>query len=261
MPKFKTINPSIESRQKIVVPITVVSRSIEANSVVKKHSHSWGQFVYANKGVLLVVTDKNRYIVPPEQGVWLLPEIDHEVSAITKVELTSFYFDNNLLRKLPEQCCVLRINNFLKALIQEADAITNNYLWSGADGLLLRLILEKLSLAPNVIFQLPFPKDSRLLTMLSMIQKEPWNSYKLPQWGEIVGASSRTLSRLFKNETGLSYSVWRQRLNIQIAISQLTKGESISNISSYLGYESPSAFTHMFKENTGMTPSCYRDKK
>ncbi|MGJ8679106.1 AraC family transcriptional regulator [Paraglaciecola sp.] len=261
MPKFIKISPSIESQQKLAMPITVVRRSIAANSVVSKHSHKWGQFVYANKGVLLVVTDSDSYVVPPEQGVWLLPEIEHEVTAITKVALTSFYFDNDLLERLPAQSCVLKINNFLKALILEANFITNDYIWSGADGLLLRLILEKLSLAPNVIFQLPFPKDPRLLTMLSMIQKEPSNRYDLRQWGEIIGASSRTISRLFKSETGLSYSIWRQRLNIQIAISQITKGESISNISSLLGYESPSAFTHMFKVNTGMTPSFYRSKE
>ncbi|WP_149980191.1 AraC family transcriptional regulator [Pseudoalteromonas rhizosphaerae] len=261
MPNFSKIKPSKESRQQLSMPITVVSRSITANSVVDKHSHSWGQFVYANKGVLLVATATDRYIVPPEQGVWVLPGVAHEVTAISKVELTSFYFDNNLLNELPDKCCVLRVNNFLKTLILEANNIANDYLWSGADGLLLRLILNKLSLAPSIIFQLPYPKDSRLLTMLSLIEKEPSNSYKLEQWGQKIGASSRTLSRLFKKETGLSYTTWRQRLNIQIAISQLSQGMSITNISFYLGYESPSAFTHMFKENTGMTPSFYRDNK
>jgi AraC-like DNA-binding protein len=256
---LRKIPSSIESKQSLSKPITVVSRIIYVNSVVVKHRHSWGQFVYANKGVLLVVTDANSYIVPPEQGVWLLPNVSHEVTAITNVKLTSFYFDNQLLEKLPEQCCVLRIDHFLKALILEANLVTNDYLWSGADGLLLRLILEKLSLAPNVIFQLPFPKDPKLLTMLSLLQKDPSNKYKLKQWGEIIGASSRTISRLFKKETGLSYSIWRQRFNIQIAISLLSKGEPISNISSHLGYETPSAFTHMFKTNTGMTPSSYRE--
>jgi len=261
MPNFTRINPSAESRQQLSMPVTVVSRSIAANSVVDKHSHRWGQFVYANKGVLLVVTATDRYIVPPEQGVWLLPEIEHEVSTISKVELTSFYFDNNLLNELPDQCCVLRVSDFLKTLILEASHITNDYLWSGADGLLLRLILNRLSLAPNIIFQLPYPKDSRLLTMLSLIQKEPSNGFNLAQWGKEIGASSRTLSRLFKKETGLSYSTWRQRLNVQIAISELSKGKSITSISLYLGYDSPSAFTHKFKENTGMAPSFYRDKK
>ena len=225
------IDPSVESRQELLKPITVVSRVIAVNSVVTKHSHSWGQFVYASKGVLLVVTDTERFIVPPEQGVWLLPEIAHEVTAITDVKLTSFYFRNDLLDELPNQSCVLTVNDFLKTLILEANDISSDYLWSGEYGLLLRLILKKLVLAPNAIFQLPYPKDSRLLTMLSLIQKEPSNRYCLKQWGTIVGASTRTLSRLFKKETGLTYQIWRQRLNIQIAIGQLSKGHSITSIS------------------------------
>ena len=260
MPNFSHIAPSKESKQQLSNPITVVSRLIAMNSIVAKHSHSWGQFVYAHKGVLIVTTTDERYIVPPEQGVWLLPEVEHEVTAISDVALTSFYFDNALLDKLPAKSCVLTINNFLKVLILEANQITFDYDWNGTDGRLLQLILDRLSLAPAVIFQLPFPKDPRLLTMLSALQKEPSLGHNLAQWGKIVGASTRSLSRLFKNETGLSYRVWRQRLNIQIALSELSKGTSVTNISLHLGYESPSAFIHMFKENTGVTPKNYRDK-
>lgn len=261
MPKFKVVTPSKESKHELSNPVTVVKRSLDINSIVEKHSHNWGQFVYAHKGVLIVVTAEEQYIVPPEQGVWLLPKIEHEVTAISKVELTSFYFDNTLLNKLPLNCCVLKVNNFLKALILESNAIASDYQWHSSDGRLLRLILDRLSLATNVVLQLPYPKDPRLLKMLTLIQSDPSTSYNLKQWGKIVGASSRSLSRLFRSETGLSYRAWLQRLNVQIAISQLSTGKSITNISLYLGYESPSAFTHMFKENTGMTPSYYRDKE
>jgi len=261
MPNLKKITPSKESKQRLTQPITIVSRSLGINSIVEKHSHSWGQFVYAHKGVLIVATPNEQYIVPPEQGVWLLPGIEHEVTAISNVELTSFYFDNALLKKLPSSCCVLKVNHFLKALIAEANEITNDYQWRSSDGRLLRLILDRLSLAENVILQLPYPKDSRLLKMLTLMQKDPSTNHNLEQWGKVVGASARSLSRLFKNETGLSYRTWRQRLNVQIAISQLSMGKSITSIALYLGYESASAFIHMFKVNTGMTPSFYRDKE
>lgn len=253
------IAPSKESEQQLINPVTVVSRSITMNSVVTKHSHSWGQFVYAHSGVLAVSTTLNRYIVPPEQGVWLLPEVEHEVTAISNVQLTSFYFDITLLDQLPVECCVLQVNDFLKALIKEADTIENDYQWQSTDGRLLQLILDRLAQAPNEIFQLPYPKDPRLISLLKEIQASPENNNALVEWGSIVGASARTLSRLFKKETGLSYSEWRQRLNIQIAISQLSLGKSITSISLHLGYESPSSFIHMFKTKIGMTPSFYRE--
>lgn len=255
-----TIAPSKESQQSLDHPIKVVNRSIELGSVVQKHKHTWGQFIYANKGVLSVVTDTQRYIVPPEQGVWILPNIGHEVTALTEVELTSFYLDNETLYSLPNECCVLTINRFLKSLILEAKTINADNLNQESNELLLRLILLKLSSAPKVTLQLPYPKDKRLVTMLSMIQADPAIKYDLAQWGEIVGASSRTLSRLFKTETGITYNQWRKRLSLQIAISKLGNGEAIAKIAADLGYESPSAFTYMFRESTGVTPSHFRDK-
>ena len=259
MPKIIKIAPSKESGQILNNPITVVSRFITMNSVVTKHSHRWGQFVYAHSGVLAVSTPLNRYIVPSEQGVWLLSGVEHEVTAISNVQLTSFYFEIALLNVLPAECCVLKVNEFLKALIIEANTIKSDYQWHSTDGRLLRLILDRLTQAPNEVFQLPYPKDKRLLTMLTAIQASPENNISLAQWGKMVGASARTLSRLFKKETGLSYSEWRQRLNIQIAITQLSLGKSITSISLHLGYESPSSFIHMFKTKTGMTPSYYRE--
>ena len=259
MPELITIVPSKESKQALNNPITVVSRSIAMDSVVSKHSHSWGQFVYAHSGVLAVSTPFNRYIVPPEQGVWLLPEIEHEVTAISNVQLTSFYIDIALFDELPVECCVLKVNDFLKVLIKEANNIKTDYQWHSTDGRLLHLILDRLIEAPKDIFQLPYPKDHRLLALLREIQASPEKNNNLNEWGKVVGASARTLSRLFKKETGLNYSEWRQRLNIQIAIRQLSLGKSITSISLHLGYESPSSFIHMFKSKTGMTPTFYRE--
>lgn len=260
MPNKVTVPPSIESEQPLLSPIKLVNRTLPMHSLVKKHSHDWGQFVYANTGVLSVVTDTEHYIVPPEQGVWIRPNTNHEVTALTEAELTSFYFDNNTLIALPNYSCVLVVDGFLKSLICEAKKVKLDYQWSDADGLLLRLIVKKLACAPQVALQLPYPKDKRLLAMLTLIQQAPSNNCNLAQWGKEVGASSRTLSRLFKKDTGLSYTQWRTRLTIQIAISKLGSGKPIASIAAELGYESSSAFSYMFKENTGVSPSFYRKK-
>ncbi|WP_394388987.1 helix-turn-helix domain-containing protein [Shewanella woodyi] len=145
----------------------------------------------------------------------------------------------------------------MKVLIGESKKIDGDYEWSGVDGRLLRLIRDKLIVAIKIPLQLPYPKDSRLLAILTQLQLEPSNRNNLVQWGNIVGASARTLSRLFKNETGLTYSEWRQRFNVQVAITKLSSGETVSNISLNLGYESPSSFIYMFRKLTGVTPGFY----
>lgn len=260
MTTLNKILPSKESRQIPNQPITMINRKISKHTMVVKHSHSWGQFVYAEKGVLSVVTDDVRYIVPPEQGVWILPDIAHEVTAVTDVKLSSFYINNKSANALPKQCSVILVNSFLKALFREALTFSAKDFMTKGDKLVLSLILERIAIAPKVNFQLPYPKDARLLKIFFMIQENPAKTYRLNEWGNIVGASSRTLSRLFKLETGLTYRAWRQKLNIQLAISYLSSGKAIHNIALELGYESPSAFSHMFKAHTKMSPSFYRDK-
>lgn len=260
MPIFHEISPSKESEHSQHGAITVVNRSIEQHSRVKKHRHTWGQFIYAHAGVMLVETEVDRLLIPPEQGVWVTPEVEHQVSAITDVELTSFYFGSEVIEALPTQCCVLRVNSFLSSLIYEARNTAPDYQWDDADGLLLRLIVSKLSDAQIAMHNVPLPKDARLLKMLAMLLENPAINLSLEAWGSELGASTRTLSRLFKRETGLSYVEWKNRLKIQIAISQMAKGESISNVSMLLGYNSHSAFSHMFKQITGMTPSFYNER-
>jgi len=255
------ISPSKESTETLNHPIKVVKRLIPTNATVQKHKHLWGQFIYASKGILSVTTDTERLIVPPEQGVWILPDVYHEVTALTDVELTSFYFDTETLTQLPNENCVLTINHFLKTLILEAQSIKKGFECTHENGLLLKLILHRLANAPKVALQLPYPKDGRLLSILASIQKAPSEKRSLVEWGKTVGASSRTLSRLFKSETGMTYESWRQRLIIQIAINKLSSGELVANVATHLGYESPSAFTYMFKQNTGVIPSNYRTEQ
>ncbi|WP_394388989.1 AraC family ligand binding domain-containing protein [Shewanella woodyi] len=112
MPKMIELTPSNESMKPLSRPIVVVNRELFIHSTVKKHRHTWGQFVYASRGVLAVATTVSRYIVPPEQGVWVTPNTCHEVTAISDVELTSFYFDNTVLSGFPECCCVLNVEFF-----------------------------------------------------------------------------------------------------------------------------------------------------
>ncbi|ABE53900.1 transcriptional regulator, AraC family [Shewanella denitrificans OS217] len=258
MPKLASIAPSMESTRPLLQPITVVNRQLQAHCHVMSHSHLWGQFVYASQGVLAVNTPAARYLVTPEQGVWVNSNISHSVTAITEVRLTSFYLDESQCQALPEQSCVLNVAPFLHALIQEARLIPSDFDWQGPRGRLLRLIRDWLSEAKNAPFHLPYSSHPKLMQLFGELQNNPANQDNIATWGQRLGASSRTLSRLIKAETGLSYRHWRQRLNLQLSLSLLAQGHSINHIADSLGYASPSAFIHMFKQQTGDSPARYR---
>ena len=57
--------------------------------------------------------------------------------------------------------------------------------------------------------------------------------------------SERTLARLVRQEVGMSFGRWRQRLHIILALQWLSEGLSVQRSADQLGYESVSAFITM----------------
>ncbi|WP_010281411.1 helix-turn-helix domain-containing protein [Bacillus timonensis] len=76
---------------------------------------------------------------------------------------------------------------------------------------------------------------------------------------EKVETHASHLSRKFKEETGYTITSYQQMLRINQA-KYLLKSEklSIEEISWLVGYDDPSYFTRVFKKESGMTPTQYR---
>lgn len=66
-------------------------------------------------------------------------------------------------------------------------------------------------------------------------------------------ASKRTMQRLFAEESGMSFSRWRQRARLIYAMQSLAAGESVTNAALEAGYSSTSAFISMFRKQLGTT--------
>ncbi|MEH6545612.1 MAG: AraC family transcriptional regulator, partial [Sneathiella sp.] len=114
--------------------------------------------------------------------------------------------------------------------------------------------------AEDAPLHLPMPTDSRLLRIAEILLSNPANAESLEELAKSSGASERTLARLFKKETGLTFGKWRQQRRLLAGISLLTEGQPVTNVALDLGYESVSAFIAMFKSALGTTPSRYLTK-
>jgi AraC-like DNA-binding protein len=69
--------------------------------------------------------------------------------------------------------------------------------------------------------------------------------------------SERSLARLVRQETGLTFGRWRQQLHLIVALHQLSAGRSVQQVAEALGYESVTAFITMFKKSLGKPPAKY----
>nr|WP_245152971.1 AraC family transcriptional regulator [Stappia taiwanensis] len=112
--------------------------------------------------------------------------------------------------------------------------------------------MDEIRRAPRVPTLLPLPSDPRL-ARLDTASLPP----SLGQLASDVGAGEKTIGRIFRRETGMSYQEWRQQWRLLKAYELLSAGTSISCVSQELGFAGDSAFISFFKHAAGVTPKRY----
>ena len=242
----------LENPARPVVPLAI---DYLGSSHRPRHHHRRGQLVYAISGVMDVTTDDGAWVVAPRHAVWVPPMVDHEVGHKSGIAMRTLYIDPEAAKRLPGQCCVVKVSDLLKQLILRAMEMTDDYPDEGPEARLMAVILDELvALKPEPV-HLPRPRDQRLLRITRSLLNDPADNRSLYDWSEVAGASERSLARLFVSETGMTFGEWREQLRLMSAITRLVDGEPVTSVAYELGYQSPSAFIAMFKRNMSMTPA------
>jgi AraC-like DNA-binding protein len=81
----------------------------------------------------------------------------------------------------------------------------------------------------------------------------------MEEWAAECGASARTLTRLFRRETGMSFGRWRQMLRLSEAAVLLAQGVPPARAAAAVGYASAPAFGAAFRAAFGTTPGSGQD--
>lgn len=223
------------------------------------HSHEEAQLIYVTRGVLRVLTQGGIWTLPPYHAIWLPPMVGHELHAIGDVAVRSAYLSPGALPRdnAWASCQALRVDGLLDAVLYAlADEAADPDGRRRALG--VPLLLHELTRAQGAVSgALPLPSDRRLRTICEHLLAHAEDNRTMEQWSEHVGASTRTLARLFRDETGLGFSQWRQQLRLAEALARLALGAPVAAIARDLGYQSPSAFIAMFRKMLGDTPQRY----
>ena len=142
-------------------------------------------------------------------------------------------------------------------LIIHACEMPRLYPRSGPEERIMAVILDLIHDLKTSPLELVIPADPRLSRIYKQLRQDPSQGRTLAEWGGLVGASGRTLARLFRAETGMSFGQWRQQIRILEALIRLGQGHSVTRVALEVGYNSPSAFIAMFKKALGQTPHEY----
>jgi AraC-like DNA-binding protein len=122
---------------------------------------------------------------------------------------------------------------------------------------LFAVLLDELRRAPVESLHLPMPVDRRLRRVAMAMYENPHDTRGIDDWANWAGMSSRTLTRLFRQETQCSVAQWRQQARLARGLERLAHGEPVSVVSDALGYATPSAFVAMFRRAFGDSPGRY----
>jgi AraC-like DNA-binding protein len=239
-------------------PVVALARDMQPSNEIDWHSHPRFQLVYAARGVMTVDTREATWVVPPQRAVWMPPRVEHRLTAKGAVQLRSLYVRPEAAARMPESCEVLEVTPLLRELIVRATELPLEYDQRGPAGRLMRLLLDELAGLVRLPYHLPMPKTAPLAAICRRLLDAPDDGATLEEIAQDEALSARTLARHFRRHTGMSFAEWRRRARLLRALGWIAEGRPIVEVAMELGYESPSAFSAMFRRELGAPPSSFR---
>jgi AraC-like DNA-binding protein len=115
----------------------------------------------------------------------------------------------------------------------------------------IRTALAEVQESPLV---LPMPEDERAQEVARAVLEDVSMSDSVDDLAKEYGVARRTLERRFREETGMSFGMWRQKARLLDSIRMLADGSSVTDTALTCGYSSVSAFIAAFKVTFGYTP-------
>ncbi|WP_420549488.1 AraC family transcriptional regulator [Curvivirga sp.] len=222
---------------------------------IELHHHSKIQLLYASSGVMRLLTNDQAWIVPQNTAVLIPAYLDHAILMHGNVEMRSLYLNDTAPRTISNGIEVVAVSplmcELILALCNEPTVIQPE---SRGD-LLSKLLFDELSRMEELSLSIPMPQEFRLQKICSLILEDPSNQDTLELWSEKIGASSRTISRLFEKDIGISFGRWRQLVRFHHAMEGLAKGEAVKVVAAKCGYGSASAFSYAFHKEMGVSPT------
>jgi AraC-like DNA-binding protein len=126
---------------------------------------------------------------------------------------------------------------------------------------LQRVLVDELREASEQPLRLPEPRDDRLQAGARLLYETPGGNATLAELGRRTGASTRTLSRLLRDELGMTFCEWRTQLRIYHARVLLADGHDATHTAYACGWANPNGFIAAFTQIVGTTPGRYRARR
>ena len=240
-------------RHRPTAPTVVQLRS--GGERIDRHRHDNHQLVYVSTGVIAVSTAAGRWVASAERAVWLPAQIWHEHRFYGASTFHSVAFPVDRAPLADREPTVIAVSPLLRELLV---ACTDKTLPEPEIQRIRAVIRDQLRRTRQEPIMLPAAEDERLAAACELVAADLGTPQPLAALADAVGTSQRTLSRLFRDEFGMTYPQWRTRLRVFEAMVLLAGGTSVTETTHRCGWATTSSFIDTFQQTMGRTPGAYR---
>ncbi|MFC4947119.1 AraC family transcriptional regulator [Pseudonocardia sp. GCM10023141] len=223
-----------------------------SGAIVLPTEPGWHELIFASSGVMRVETGSAVWVLPPHRALWLPDGARARIVMHGRVMVRTLYLRGAAL--LGQRTVAVDVPPLLRELILHAVRSCPLERDRPEHRRVVDMIGDLLAVAPQAPLLLPGPTDPRARALAAALETDLAAGASLERLAAAVGASRRTLERLFRTETGMSIGQWRQRLRLARALELLAAGQPVTAVASAVGYATPSAFTAMFRAQLGEPP-------
>lgn len=239
------------------LPVVAWSGPIPKGAELAPHS-AQAMVLFCFDGLMRVEVGEDRWFIPDRYGIWLPAGTWPTVEASDKIEFQAFQLHHKFSGRIamPSQPTVLRATPMMRGIarrLMQAEPLPQ-----AQQRRLGWVALDEIARLERPDLHLPGSSEPRVAAVMEHVMEAPHEANSLSKLAHVTGTSERTLSRLFLQETGLSWRDWRDRMRFVLALEGLQLGQGSSALAATLGYANTSAFVAAFRRQSGMTPTEWR---
>jgi len=207
---------------------------------------------------MTVSTEQSSWMIPTARAVFIPARCAHAIRMWGTVEMRTVYFAPALTSFEYKECQVVEVGPLLRELILRTVEIMGLDSRVAHDSRIIGLLEDEVKAAMASAgvspLALPMPRDGHALAMAHHVLSQPTNLETVDELARQHGVARRTLERRFRDETGMSFGMWRQKARLLDSIRLLAEGKFVTDAALECGYSSVSAFIAAFKGTFGYTP-------
>ncbi|MBO1902720.1 helix-turn-helix domain-containing protein [Leucobacter weissii] len=234
--------------------IAGMSERVSRDTAWPPHSHPTHELLWNERGVSTVRIDQRTWMISTSFGLWIPAGVPHSGAAPAGTWYRTSHFGIRQAPPLADRPVAVEIDPLLRLLLARLD---DPRLAADSRDLTERMVLDLLSPSERQLC-VQDPHSELLRPILLALEEDPADQRGLAAWAAELRVSSRTITRAFRAETGLSFGRWRTLRRAQCAARLLAAGEQVQSVAVEVGYRSVSAFGVAFQQVTGLTPGQFR---